>query len=160
MNLFLVKFFQYFLRIFFGVSVEGRLPLRGKTEQCIIVANHNSHLDVFLISFLLSISQMKQTHAVAAEDFFKKGFFGRMAGWCFNPVLIKRQKVKNKAENPLQPVYEALHAGKSLIVFPEGTRGNPGELAQFKRGIGFVAQQYPQLPIYSAVIQSNARYIQ
>jgi 1-acyl-sn-glycerol-3-phosphate acyltransferase len=157
MNILLVKFFQYFLRIFFGISVDGHLPPQGKTEQCIIVANHNSHLDVFLISFLLSNAQMRLTHAVAAEDFFNKGFFGRMAGLCFNPVLIKRQKTKNRTENPLQPVYEALDDGKSLIVFPEGTRGNPGQLSQFKRGIGFVAQKYPSVPIYSAVINGVER---
>ncbi|MBW2588798.1 MAG: 1-acyl-sn-glycerol-3-phosphate acyltransferase, partial [Deltaproteobacteria bacterium] len=36
-----------FLRLFFGVNVEGRENLAG-TRQFILVANHNSHLDVAL----------------------------------------------------------------------------------------------------------------
>ena len=44
-------------------------------------------------------------------------------------------------------VYEALDRGAILILFPEGSRGQPERLSQFKSGIAHVAQQYAHVPI-------------
>jgi 1-acyl-sn-glycerol-3-phosphate acyltransferase len=40
-----------------------------------------------------------------------------------------------------------LHAGHSLILFPEGTRGVPGVMADFKRGVGHLASRHPEIPV-------------
>ena len=40
---------------------------------------------------------------------------------------------------------KALDEGKSLILFPEGTRGKPEQIAELKNGIGIILSQRPHI---------------
>ena len=40
-----------------------------------------------------------------------------------------------------------IRQGHSLILFPEGTRGVPGVMADFKRGVGHLASRHPDVPV-------------
>jgi hypothetical protein len=51
----------------------------------------------------------------------------------------------------------ALDAGDNLILFPEGTRGAPGELAPFHTGIGRLLETHPDLPVIPAHILGPER---
>ena len=119
-------------------------------EQCIVVANHNTHLDIMVLFRLFSLGRVNNVRTVAAEDYFGRGLKGKFACYLFNIILVERQPAGR--DDPLRPVTKALEAGYSIIVFPEGTRGEPGIIEHFKSGVGKLALTFPQLPVYPAIL--------
>jgi putative hydrolase of the HAD superfamily len=135
------------LRLFYGLDVPQSTP----DDPCVIVANHNTHLDVFALFALVPLSRVPRLRAVAAADYFGKGFMGWLARFLFHVVLVDRSGHGHHT-SPLQPAFDAVTAGDSLIVFPEGSRGDPGQIRPFKPGIGELAMHFPDLPIYPAAL--------
>ncbi|MEZ5543586.1 MAG: lysophospholipid acyltransferase family protein [Lysobacteraceae bacterium] len=132
-----------------GVTPEPR--------QRIYFANHGSHLDTVTLWAALPPHLRRQTRPVAAKDYWGGGVRAVIAHRGLNAVLIERQRQHPKtADDPLAPLHEALNAGDSLIIFPEGTR-NPGELpGPFKSGLYHLALAHPDVePV--AVYLDNAR---
>lgn len=123
--------------------------------QRIYFANHSSHIDTVALWSALPAALRRQTRPVAARDYWGGGGLkGLIAGPGLNVVLIDRHHGPDT--DPLQPLYAALEAGQSLILFPEGTR-NPGEeLLPFKSGLYHLAQRFPQVELV-AVYLDNAR---
>lgn len=130
--------------IWLGIRVSGRkkLPVEG---PAIIVANHNSHLDVLTLFTLFPLSTLVNVQPVAAADYFLRN---KVIGW-FALKVIGIIPVFRGADqaNPLQACVDALAAKKIVIIFPEGTRGEPGKFAEIKSGIWHLSQQYPEVPI-------------
>ncbi|WP_343645285.1 lysophospholipid acyltransferase family protein [Enterobacter sp.] len=130
--------------IWLGVRVSGRnkLPAQG---PAIIVANHNSHLDVLTLFTLFPLSTLVNVQPVAAADYFLRN---KAVGWFAMKVIgiIPVYRGAHQA-NPLQACVDALAAGKIVIIFPEGTRGEPGKFSEIKSGIWHLSQQCPEVPI-------------
>jgi long-chain acyl-CoA synthetase len=118
-----------------------------KNKPFIIAANHCSHLDLPSIRKSLG-SIADNLYAMAARDYF---FTNPVKSWFFKTFLnaLPMDREANAAEN-LAVCKIALDAGKSIILFPEGTRSVTGELQQFKPGIGVLAIEldYPIVPVY------------
>ncbi|WP_145475806.1 lysophospholipid acyltransferase family protein [Yersinia similis] len=130
--------------IWLGVRVAGRkkLPIDG---PAIIVANHNSHLDVLTLFTLFPLSTLVKVQPVAAADYFLKN---KVIGWFALKVIgiIPVYRGAHQA-NPLQACVDALAEKKIVIIFPEGTRGEPGKFSEIKSGIWHLSQQCPEVPI-------------
>lgn len=123
--------------------------------QRIYFANHSSHLDTVALWAALPPALRGHTRPVAARDYWSRGLRRTVADRGFNAVLIERDRDKCDGD-PLQPLFDALDAGDSLILFPEGTR-NHDELPQpFKSGLFHLARRYPQVELV-AVYLDNAR---
>ena len=58
---------------------------------------------------------------------------------------------------PLQPLIDALQSGDSIIIFPEGTRGNTGVPQKFKSGLYTLAQMFPEVVLVPAWIDNVQR---
>jgi 1-acyl-sn-glycerol-3-phosphate acyltransferase len=76
----------------------------------------------------------------------------------FNAVLIERKQV-TRASNPLAPMLDALSAGDSLIIFPEGTRGPGHEIAEFKPGLFHLAKGCPSAEFVPVFIENLSRVL-
>ncbi|CAM6816768.1 1-acyl-sn-glycerol-3-phosphate acyltransferase [Enterobacter asburiae] len=130
--------------IWLGVRVTGRkkLPVEG---PAIIVANHNSHLDVLTLFTLFPLSTLVKVQPVAAADYFLRN---KVIAWFAQKVIgiIPVCRGAHQA-NPLQACVDALAAKKIVIIFPEGTRGEPGKFSEIKSGIWHLSQHCPEVPI-------------
>ncbi len=61
------------------------------------------------------------------------------------------------ADDPLHPLAAALDAGDSIILFPEGTRGQADEPQPFKSGLYLLARMFPQVVLVPAWIDNIQR---
>jgi 1-acyl-sn-glycerol-3-phosphate acyltransferase len=124
-------------------------------RQRIYFANHSSHLDTLALWSALPPRLRKRTRPVAARDYWGSGIRQLIAHHGFNAVLIERNRERCEGD-PLQPLYDALDAGDSLILFPEGTRNSEPLPLPFKSGLFHLAQRFPQVELI-AVHLDNAR---
>lgn len=133
---------------------KERLPRNG---PAIIVANHNSHLDTFVMMCLFRIKLLHKLRPVAAADYFLKGGF---ISWIslniigILPITRDRQK---RDQDPLEGCYKALNDNEILIIFPEGSRGAPEEMSDFKNGVARIAKKYPSVPVIPVYMQGTGR---
>ncbi len=129
-----------------GLNVRNRdrLPNHG---PAIVVANHNSHLDTMVLMTLLPWRLLDKVRPVAAMDYFMQN--GLLAWFALKiiGILPIARKSADRNQDPLAECRKALDTGEILILFPEGSRGEPEELSSFKTGIARLAESNPQVPI-------------
>ena len=149
-----------FLKIFIGVKFQNREVLK-KTQQFIIVANHNSHVDTVALMASLPSLKIKHVHPVAAGDYFGKSVFRAFATKLFvNALLIPRSRpVDGKGPDPIQMMLDLLAKGESLILFPEGSRGEAEKLQKFKRGIGILLEKNPHIPFIPVFMKGMGKIL-
>jgi 1-acyl-sn-glycerol-3-phosphate acyltransferase len=127
-----------------NVRHRERLPTSG---PAIIVANHNSHLDTLVLMTLLPLRLLARTHPVAAMDYFLKS---RLLAWFAVHIIgilpIERHNISRETD-PLAGASAALKRGEILILYPEGSRGEPERLSEFKSGIARLAERHPEVPV-------------
>ena len=64
---------------------------------------------------------------------------------------------RSAAEDPLQPLIEALAGGDSIIIFPEGMRGQAEDPLPFKSGLYNLALKFPHVVLVPAWINNIQR---
>jgi 1-acyl-sn-glycerol-3-phosphate acyltransferase len=129
------------------LSVVGREHL-PKDRPFIIVANHQSYLDIIVM--LVAIPQ--KIVFVAKEELLNIP----VLGWDIRSqghIAINRSQ-GIKAARQLKEIAEATHKGKSLLLFPEGTRSIDGKVGLFKRG-AFQLALDADVPIISCSIKGS-----
>lgn len=129
-----------------GLNVRHRERL-PKVGPALIVANHNSHLDTLVLISLFPLRCLPQIRPLAAEDYFLRN---RLLAWfALNVIGIVplQRELKPSAGDPLAAACTALEQGAMLILFPEGSRGEPEHLSQFKSGVAHLAKRYPAVPL-------------
>lgn len=123
----------------------------------IYFANHASHLDTLVILAALPADVLDAVHPVAARDYWGRTRASRfIAEKCLGAVLVDR--VPRAAKDPLRPLAEMLEAGQSLILFPEGTRGD-GDIDQFKGGLYHLARRFPDVEIVPVYLENLHRIL-
>jgi 1-acyl-sn-glycerol-3-phosphate acyltransferase len=130
------------IRILTGAQARW-LGCPPKAEQRIYFANHQSHADLVMIWAALPLELRSVTRAIAAKDYWTKTPFKHwLTSAVFNVIYVTRDRTSD--EDPLEPLFEALNNGDSIILFPEGTRGFTGTPQAFKAGLYNLALKFPQ----------------
>ena len=127
-----------------------------KAEQRIYFANHQSHADMMLMWAALPAELRSITRPIAAKDYWTKTPFKKwLTTAVFNAIYVDR--VKTGEQDPLEPLIHALEHGDSVILFPEGTRGNQEEPQSFKSGLYNLAKKFPDVVLVPAWINNVQR---
>lgn len=122
-------------------TVSGPIPTDPRRPY-VVVANHESFVDILLISHLPF--EMKW---MSKSEFFKMPFVGwgmRLAG----DIRLDRGE-QNAGMEAIKQSLDRLQKHVSVMIFPEGTRSKTGELQEFKDGAFRIAIQAgaPILPV-------------
>jgi 1-acyl-sn-glycerol-3-phosphate acyltransferase len=145
--LFSILLIRPLILVVLGISGRYRFSL-PKKGPAIIVANHNSHLDTLVLMTLFPITLTNRIRPVAAADYFLKN---RFLAWFSLNIMhilpIKRTGAK-KIDDLFANVHEALANGDIVILYPEGSRGEPEKLQNYKSGIFHLTRGCPDVPIY------------
>jgi 1-acyl-sn-glycerol-3-phosphate acyltransferase len=129
------------LRWIIGVKWD-RASFLSEEKQFIIIANHNSHLDTMTLLASIPSRILPKVKPVAASDYFgDTPFKAKLSGYFVNALLISR----SEGSNAIRQMKKALDDGYSLILYPEGTRGNPEEEQELKPGIALLLSLCPQV---------------
>jgi 1-acyl-sn-glycerol-3-phosphate acyltransferase len=144
--LFFALFVRPIMLVVLGLNVRRReqLPTQG---PAVLVANHNSHLDAVTLMTLFPLRMLPKLRPVAAQDYFFRNPLLKWFALHIMGILPLDRKVKSKRAHPLAGINEAIDQGDIVIVFPEGSRGDPEQLGDFKAGIAHIAKKNPEAPV-------------
>lgn len=108
-------------------SVEGEGPANIGQSAYVVVSNHQSSSDPFLISWL-----PWDMRWVAKEELFKLPLIGQLMHLSGDIPLRRGERAS--VQEMFKECHATLKAGVSVMLFPEGTRSRDGELQAFKDG--------------------------
>jgi 1-acyl-sn-glycerol-3-phosphate acyltransferase len=129
------------------------------SRQRIYFANHTSHLDFVLVWSALPRSLRALTRPVAAKDYWDRAGLRRyLVANVFNAVLVERDRAA-ATRNPIQILLEGLGERHSLIIFPEGTRGNGVQLGPFRSGLYRLGKARPDVELVPVYIDNLNRVL-
>lgn len=127
-----------------GLSVR-HLERLSLDKQKIIAANHNSHLDALVLMSLIRFSDIPKVKLVAAKDYFCRN---PLQTWIsLNLIGVIPIDRSGGDSDPLKPVLEGLAQGYSIVLFPEGSRGEPEQRQALKFGIVKLLEARPDLSV-------------
>lgn len=132
------------------VKTEGEEHIQKNTSY-IVISNHQSQYDIFLLYGWLGID-LKFVMKKELAKIPGLGFGAKSVGHIFMDRSNKR-----KALESINEAKRKLVNGTSVIIFPEGTRSNTGKMGSFKRGAFKLAFDIG-LPILPVTVV-NTRYI-
>lgn len=139
-------------------EVEGEGPADIDRRGYVVVANHESTADPFLLCHL-----PWDMRWVAKQELFELPVLGRMMRYGGDVAL--RRGAKDSIVEMMAECRRTLDAGLSVMMFPEGTRSRDGALLPFKPGAFqlALASGAPILPIAVAgtrdCMRKGARWI-
>jgi 1-acyl-sn-glycerol-3-phosphate acyltransferase len=112
------------------------------------MSNHQSNFDILA----LLAAMPRQIHWIAKKELFEIPFFGpsmRRGGY----IPLDRTDGR-KALQSMDEAAATIHQGKSVVLFPEGTRSTDGNLLPFKRG-GFILARKAAVPVIPVTINGS-----
>lgn len=139
-----------------GLNIRNRkrLPVRG---PAIVAANHNSHLDTLVLLSLFPLRDIHRVRPAAAADYFlSKPWLAWFSRNVIGIVPVTRGG-GNRHHDPLSECHEILAQDDVLIIFPEGTRGEPETMQKLKSGIAQLAMHCPQATVVPVFMHGLGR---
>ena len=130
-----------FLNPMWTFTTSGR-TITDPRRPYVVVSNHESFVD------MIAISQLPwEMKWISKEDFFRFPFLGWMMMMANDIKLVRGNR--ESIVSAMKGSRERLDQNLSVMVFPEGTRSQEGQLGEVKDGAVRLAieQQCPILPL-------------
>lgn len=138
---------SFFIPVF--IRVKGQENIRPGTSY-VIVANHQSYFDIFLIYGWLGVD-IKWVMKKELAKIPGLGFGSKKVGHIF----LDRSNSRVAMES-LNEAKKKLTGGTSVVIFPEGTRSKTGQIGNFKRGAFKLALDL-NLPILPVTLNGTGK---
>ncbi len=137
--------------IILGLNIRNRRNLPDK-GPAIIAANHNSHLDTIVLMGLYPLAKINNIRPVAAADYFFKTRFIKWFSLNIIGIIPLERKARKSKDELFSGCREALEKKQILIIYPEGSRGEPGKMSELKKGIFHIAGLVENVSIVPVVM--------
>ena len=138
---------------FYGDMMRSKVSGRAfipHNRNTIVVANHGSHLDMGFVRHALGTYGEDIVTLAAQDYFFEKNTLQR--AFFENLTNLRAVDRKGGLRASERQAGEILSRGKTMLIFPEGTRATDGDVHEFKPLLGHLALRYGVdiLPLYLA----------
>jgi 1-acyl-sn-glycerol-3-phosphate acyltransferase len=141
---------NFLMRHILNLNYKVRGEKYAKTDVPVIYApKHQSAWDIVLMYL-----QQPKAKFVLKQEIMNIPFFGRHSAR-FGMIPINRKEGARALVNMIKRAQSVVDSGTSLIIFPEGTRTDPGEEVAYQRGITAL---YEKLNIPVVPIALNSGY--
>ncbi|MBQ1650231.1 MAG: AMP-binding protein, partial [Prevotella sp.] len=119
--------FKMFFKTYNRMTIKGveNIPANG---PFILAPNHQSYLDAPIAMAGVPKNQINDIYFYATEEHVQGKFLRFMANR-HNIILMENRNLKNS----ILKLSKVLRQGKSIMIFPEGTRTFSGEMGDFKK---------------------------
>jgi 1-acyl-sn-glycerol-3-phosphate acyltransferase len=136
------KGMAWFCHIPFTLQGWEQLPegIRQGSQSAIFMSNHESQMDPPVLIAALPVPAV----FIAKQELKFVPFIG-VAAWAAGVIFIDRAN-RERAIQSIQAAADEIRGGKSVVIFPEGTRNRTGEMLPFKKG-GFALALDAGVPI-------------
>ncbi|MDO8885302.1 MAG: lysophospholipid acyltransferase family protein [Candidatus Oleimmundimicrobium sp.] len=130
---FIICLFFVVLKLFYRLNIIGKKNI-PKTGPVILVSNHKSNIDPFVVSAVL---YPRKIHSMAKEELFRNPvlsfFFRKLGAFPIHRGKYDRQAFKNSLE--------VLSKGQVFALFPEGRRNRleDDKLGPLHKGAALIA---------------------
>jgi 1-acyl-sn-glycerol-3-phosphate acyltransferase len=127
-----------------GLTVSGRWQHRG---GCVLVANHGSHADTAAI--IAALPPAAQPVFAAASDYWFDVPVRRFLVTGLAGALPVRRAEGGTYAALLAAAKPALAQGRTVVIYPEGTRTTDGTIGEFRSGAVHLAREcgVPVVPV-------------
>jgi len=128
-----VKFSAWFIRFFIFSPVHVKGDIDPHTQMFLV--NHQSDIDIGVMETITS----HDLAWVAKKELFDVPFFGLVLKLP-NDIAVARES-KTSLVKMIKDTKERLDQGRTITIFPEGTRSETGKMKPFKAGAKMVADK-------------------
>ncbi|HUF17565.1 MAG TPA: lysophospholipid acyltransferase family protein [Thermoanaerobaculia bacterium] len=137
--------FRKYLNLRYEIFHEERLTA---AQPCVYVVNHRSNLDVITLSRVFPLN----TIVIGKKEVLRAPLFGTIFERGGN-IAIDRKNSDNARAGFARAERAIVEMGRSIWVFPEGTRNHGRPLLPFRKGAFHLARNagVPVVPIVCAV---------
>lgn len=151
-----ILFFSFYSRIitdawglWTGVRLGRENPEKlDKNQSYVIVGNHVNMLDILIVG-----TQLRHpAYTLVKKEFLKIPVLAQIIQGIVIPVDRSSRESKRKS---LQLMINKLHAGFSIVIFPEGTRNRADSILQNFQDGAFTVAISAQAPILPVVILNS-----
>ena len=133
-----------------GLTVTGRWNVEG---GCVVVANHASHADTAVL--VAALPSTARPVFGAATDYWFDVPVRRFIATSLIGILPVRRSGDGNYDALLAAAGPALRAGRTVVIYPEGTRSTDGSVSEFRSGAVRLARECG-VPIVPVAIMGTA----
>jgi 1-acyl-sn-glycerol-3-phosphate acyltransferase len=153
-----IEIFRFWARGVFvqlRVICDVRVELRGREHvprgRAIVAAKHQCMFDVFAQFVFLEDSCF-----VMRKELMRIPFFGLYA-WKTGMVVLDREGGSKALRDLLAQARDRLKEPRTLVIFPEGHRGEPGVAGDYPPGVAGLSRDL-ELPTYPVATNSGVHW--